>query len=168
MTPDGPCAIFCAEGGSEMKVSASILLLLLVATAPAITAAQGQDEPPLRQVMAPNFERMRDMLYHILVDEDYAVVLEDTEHIVEHARFIRARDPVKGMPENSYFQNYATFLEAHATSLGNVAKALLDEDVDPAHRQTHLRPQAAMHFGQIVTMCVSCHNRFRPVAPTPQ
>lgn len=149
-----------------MKITAAILLVL-VTSALGIAAAQGQAEPQLKDFMGPNFQRMRDMLYHILVDEDYAAVLEDTEHITEHARRIRALDPVKGMPEDSYFQNYATFLETHSKSLGIVAGNLLREAAHPEQRSLHLRPQAAMHFGQIVTMCVSCHNRFRPVPPTP-
>ena len=147
-----------------MKLSISILLLFAVATAVGLSA-QGQQKAELKQLMGPNFQKMSDMLQHILVDEDYAMVSKDAELIIRHARMIRNADPSKQMPNPSYFQNYANFLEAHATSLQNVADAIQLETRTHAERSEYLRPQAAMHFGQLVTMCVSCHNKYRQRSP---
>lgn len=146
-----------------MRLIASILLLLVSAVW--IPSAQAQEKPAeLKELMGPNFETMSDMLSHILIDEDYRAVLEDARRIRRHAQLIQGFNGSKEMPAGSYFQNYASFLEAHATGLSLVAETIERERLQ-AKRSEHLRPQAAMHFGQMITMCVSCHNRFRPRSP---
>jgi len=143
-----------------MKLTTVMLCVAIIAAA-GVLSAQGQQKAGLRRVMGPNFENMNDMLLHILVDEDYGTVSEDAKRIVKHAQLIRRVGPSKDMPDVSYFKNYANFLEAHAMSLGIVADTIQREENAKAERSVHLRPQAAMHYGQIVTMCVSCHNRYR-------
>ncbi len=147
-----------------MKLTTAMLCAAIIAAA-GVLSAQGQEKAGLRQVMGPNFQNMNDMLVHILVDENYGAVSEDAKRIVKHAQLIRKVGPSKDMPDVSYFKNFANFLEAHATSLGIVADTIQMEARAKAERSVHLRPQAAMHFGQIVTMCVSCHNRYRQRSP---
>ena len=147
-----------------MKLTTAMLCVAIIAAA-GVLSAQGQEKAGLRQVMGPNFENMNDMLLHILVDEDYGTVSEDAKRIVKHAQLIRKVGPSKDMPDVSYFKNYANFLEAHSTGLGIVAETIQAEERLGAERSAYLRPEAAMHFGQIVTMCVSCHNRYRQRSP---
>ena len=147
-----------------MKLIPLVLLLVAISSA-GILYAQAQEKGDLKQVMGPNFETMSDMLLHILVDEDYGIVSEDAKRISKHAQWIRKVGPSKDMPEVSYFKNYANFLEAHAMSLEIVADTIQREERAKGERSLHLRPEAAMHYGQIVTMCVSCHNRYRHRPP---
>jgi hypothetical protein len=65
------------------------------------------------------------------------------------------------MPKSDYFQSYALHLESSSHNLKVVAEEIEREQAAGAERSRYLRPNAAVFFGQIVSMCANCHNQFR-------
>jgi cytochrome c553 len=59
--------------------------------------------------------------------------------------------------------SYAYNLRTHADDLETISRALMEHDKGKEQlAMDSLREAAAAHYGGMVTMCVSCHNRFRP------
>lgn len=146
-----------------MKTMAAILLLL-VATVAAGAFARDEGAGDVTGEMKINREKMVEMLDLILLDKGWDVIIEDAKTLIEHARVIRNVDPsqyAKGMPKSDYFPSYALHLESSSYNLKVVAENIEIERSTGAEKSTHLRPNAAVFFGQIVSMCVNCHDRFR-------
>ncbi len=96
--------------------------------------------------------------------QDWDKTIKDAELLTKHAQAIRSLDPsqyTKEMPKSDYFQSYALHLESSSHNLKVVAEEIERERAAGAERSRYLRPNAAVFFGQIVSMCTNCHNQFR-------
>ena len=73
--------------------------------------------------------------------------------------------PKGSASDRQQFLSYAYNLDAHAQDIGSIVTLLIEHDKDRKQADLgvdHLREALAAHYGGMVTMCVACHNRFRP------
>jgi hypothetical protein len=76
--------------------------------------------------------------------------------------------PDSAKSERERFLAYASNLGAHARDMKTIAEALMKHDAAQAELGTDdLREALASHYGGMVMMCVTCHNRFRPLPRDP-
>jgi cytochrome c556 len=146
-----------------MKSIKAITVLFVVAVIGS-AFAQAQEAGDIKEKMKINYEKMGEMLGHILLDEDWDQTIKDAELLTNHAQAIKTLDPsryTKDMPKSDYFQSYALHLESSSHNLKIVAEEIERERAAGAERSRYLRPNAAVFFGQIVSMCVNCHDQFR-------
>jgi hypothetical protein len=146
-----------------MKSTNAITVLFVIAVVGfALVGAQAADE--LKKNMKLNYEKMGDMLGNILLDKDWDETVKDAELLATHAQEIKNLDSskyTKDMPKSEYFDSYALHLESSAQNLKIVAEEIQKEQAAGGERSRYLRPNAAVFFGQTVSMCVNCHNQFR-------
>ncbi len=146
-----------------MKAVNTVLVLLVVAVVGS-AFAQDQEADDIKEKMKINYEKMGALLDHILLDQGWDAVIEDAEQVKKHAQVIKTLDPsqyVEEMPKKDYFHSYALHLESSSHNLKIVAEEIERERAAGAKKSGHLRPNAAVFFGQITSMCVNCHNQFR-------
>jgi hypothetical protein len=146
-----------------MKATNAITVLFVVAVMGS-AFARAEEAGDIKQEMKVNYEKMGEMLGHILLDEDWDQTIKDAELLTKHAQAIKSLEPsryTKDMPESDYFQSYALHLESSSHNLKVVAEEIERERAAGAERSRYLRPNAAVFFGQIVSMCANCHNQFR-------
>jgi len=146
-----------------MKSINAITVLFVIAVMGS-AFAQAEEAGDIKQEMKINYEKMGEMLGHILLDENWDQTIKDAELLTKHAQTIRSVDPsgyTKGMPKSDYFQSYALHLESSSHNLKVVAEEIEKERAAGTERARYLRPNAAVFFGQIVSMCTNCHNQFR-------
>jgi hypothetical protein len=85
--------------------------------------------------------------------------------IRDHATALTKMVPANAEADRDLFLSYAYNLRTHADDLEKISQALIEHDKGKDHLVTDsLREAAAAHYGGMVTMCVACHNRFRPNA----
>ena len=131
------------------------ILILLVAAVVGSTPARGQEADAVKEKMKINYEKMGAMLDHILLDEGWDTIIKDAEKVIEHAQAIQALDPaqyVGEMPKKDYFKSYASHLESSSRNLKVVAEEIESERATGATKSGHLRPNAAVFFGQITSI----------------
>jgi len=146
-----------------MKSIKAITVLFVVAVVGS-TFAQAEEASGIKKTMKVNYEKMGEMLGNILLDKNWDQTIKDAEVLTEHAQEIKALDSsqyTKGMPNSEYFQSYALHLESSAHNLKVVAEDIKKEQASGGERSRYLRPNAAVFFGQTVSMCVNCHDQFR-------
>jgi hypothetical protein len=146
-----------------MKSINAITVLFVVAVMGS-AFAQTEETGDIKQEMKISYEKMGEMLGHILLDEDWDQTIKDAELLTKHAQAIKSLDSsryTKDMPKSDYFQSYALHLESSSHNLKVVAEEIEREQAAGAERSRYLRPNAAVFFGQIVSMCANCHNQFR-------
>jgi hypothetical protein len=146
-----------------MKSTKAITVLFVVAVMGSVFA-QAEEPSGIKEKMKINYEKMSDMLGNILLDKNWDKTIQDAELLATHAQEIKALDSsryTKDMPNSEYFQSYALHLESSANNLKVVAEDIEKEQASGAKRSRYLRPNAAVFFGQAVSMCVNCHNQFR-------
>jgi hypothetical protein len=144
------------------SMKAMTVLFVVVVMGSAFAGAEEADD--LKATMKMNYEKMGEMLGHILLDEDWDQTIKDAELLTKHAQAIKALDSsryTKDMPKSEYFESYALHLESSAHNLKVVAEEIERERAAGAERSRYLRPNAAVFFGQTVSMCANCHNQFR-------
>jgi hypothetical protein len=74
--------------------------------------------------------------------------------------------PASAEADRDRFLTYAYNLRGNADDLASIAQLLASRDSDKELLAVdELREAAAAHYGGMVTMCVACHNRFRPSPP---
>ncbi len=120
-------------------------------------------EKPIKQIMGENFGGLQVILYS-LIKGDYRAVPGQVDVIAEHAEELThiVPDGVSG-DRRDQFLAYASNMGAHATDLKTISQSLMERDEARGEAATdELREALAGHYGGMVTMCVSCHNRFRP------
>ncbi len=122
--------------------------------------AQQEGTDYVQQKMAINFAKMTSILNHLLIDENYEVIIQEANAIEEHAKWMKKRIP-ELRKDNEFFEGYVLQLESNATNLKAIAKRIYKERGLGNKSSEFLRAQASAHFGQMVTMCVSCHNTSR-------
>jgi len=128
--------------------------------ASSLGAAEGQT---LKQLMGDNYAGLQKILV-ALINANYAEVPAQASLIAEHAAEIRERVPDSAKNDRDRFMFYAYNLEAHANDLKSISEVLIAQDKKQGEKlhENQLREALAAHYGGVVEMCVSCHNRFRP------
>lgn len=136
--------------------------VLLSASQLAITETAAA-EVPIKQLMGENFGGLQTILYG-LISANYGAVPGQADVIQEHAADLSAMVPDSAQSEREQFLAYANNLSAHARDMKTIAEELMRRDKARAESSTdYLREALASHYGGMVTMCVACHNRFRPL-----
>jgi hypothetical protein len=137
--------------------AAGAVAALWVAAHPA-----GAADPSLKQLMGENFAGLQKILV-ALINSKYADVPAEVKLIHDHATQLTQMVPESARGDRDQFLTYAYNLRGHADDLSAIAQALggPGEVKDPRAKDA-LREAAAAHYGGMVTMCVACHNRFRP------
>jgi cytochrome c553 len=149
------------RAGRELAlVGGFVAAAALWAVAPPVVA-QGQPQA-LKQLMGENFAGLQTILIS-LVTANYAAVPDQVALIEEHADRLTQMIPESAKDDRGRFLSYAYNLRTNAQDLGSIVKILMEHDRGKQQLATdELREAAAAHYGGMVTMCVSCHNRFRP------
>ena len=122
----------------------------------------GAEEGPLKQRMGDNFAGLQVILI-ALINANYEAVPEQAEMIHSHATGLTRDVPEVASKDREQFLFYAYNLQSHAADLKAISELLIEHDKGKAKalREDHLREALAAHYGGVVEMCVSCHNRFR-------
>jgi len=147
---------------SRIRIAAAVAgaVLVVVVGASAETAEKPGD---LKQMMGENFAGLQTILY-ALISANYAAVPDQVEVISQHATALTQMVPANAKARRTQFLTYAMNLGAHAEDLKQISRALMEHD---AQRATpgpdYLREALAAHYGGMVSMCVACHNQFRPL-----
>jgi len=129
------------------------------------TAAEAEPkQQSLKQLMGENFAGLQQILV-ALVNSNYAGVAAPVKTIHDHATALTQMVPANAKADRDRFLSYAYELRTHADDLATISALLVEQDKDKQHTANNsLREAAAAHYGGMVTMCVTCHNRFRPTA----
>jgi cytochrome c556 len=134
----------------------------LVLAAPQIAAA----EADIKTLMGDNFGGLQTILFG-LISANYGAVPDQADIIRDHAEQLSGMIPASAAQEKTQFLAYANNLAAHATDMKTIAQELMKHDAERGISSTdYLREALASHYGGMVTMCVACHNRYRPL-PAP-
>jgi hypothetical protein len=148
------------RAGVAATVFAGVLAALWGATLPARAKEQS-----LKQLMAENFAGLQVILV-ALINSDYAAVPAQVKVIEEHATQLTQKVPQVAQADRDRFLSYAYNLRGNAADLGSIVQVLIEHDEGKQLLAAdELRAAAAAHYGGMVTMCVACHNQFRPAAP---
>jgi cytochrome c556 len=152
--------------GGTMSCRRIALITILSTFAGVIATAQPAvaETRVIKQVMAENFDGLQRILLS-LIAADYAGVPELAGAIHEHAEEIMQMVPKDARDERVQFLTYAYNLQKHADDIKSISETLIElqqkgEAKVPGAIQ--LQEAIAAHYGGVVTMCVACHNRFRP------
>jgi hypothetical protein len=139
-------------------VVAGVLAALWSATLPA-----GAEEQNLKQLMAENFAGLQGILV-ALINSNYAAVPAQVKVIEDHASALTQKAPPQlAQKDRDRFLSYAYNLRGHAADLDAIVQVLIEHDKGKQLLAAdELRAAAAAHYGGMVTMCVACHNQFRP------
>ncbi len=143
---------------------AAALVGVVVAGWGGVTALAAPKEQSLKQQMGENFAGLQQILVS-LITSNYAGVPAQVKLIHEHATALATMVPANAQADRDRFLSYAYELRTHADDLDAIAQLLMEHDKGKQQLATDsLREAAAAHYGGMVTMCVACHNRFRPNA----
>ena len=143
---------------------AAALVGIVVAGLSGAAALAEPKEQSLKQLMGENFAGLQQILVS-LITSNYAGVAAPVKVIHDHATALTTRVPAGAEADRNRFLSYAYELRTHADDLATIAQVLVEHDAGKQQLATDsLREAAAAHYGGMVTMCVSCHNRFRPTA----
>lgn len=143
---------------------AAALVGVVVAGLGGAAALAAPKEQSLKQLMGENFAGLQQILVS-LITSNYGGVEAPVKVIHDHATQLTEMLPASAQSDRSRFLSYAYELRTHADDLGTIAKTLVEHDKGKQQLATDsLREAAAAHYGGMVTMCVACHNRFRPTA----
>lgn len=138
---------------------ASLAAAAVVFGAPGVAGA----ETDIKQLMGENFGGLQTILYG-LISANYSAVPDHADVIRGHAMELSDMIPESAKDEREQFLAYANNLAAHAQDMKTIAQTLMQHDAARGESGTdYLREALASHYGGMVTMCVACHNRFRPL-----
>ncbi|HEY5657723.1 MAG TPA: hypothetical protein VIY27_08020 [Myxococcota bacterium] len=142
--------------------TAGVLAACAVAALVMTAGIAGGEERPLKQLMGDNFAGLQVILIS-LVNANYEAVPAQAEMIHSHATELTRNVPEIAQKDREQFLYYAYNLQSHAADLKAISELLIEHDKGKSEelREDHLREALAAHYGGVVEMCVSCHNRFR-------
>ena len=147
----------------RVRIAAALVGIVAVGLLGASALAETKEQS-LKQLMGQNFAGLQQILV-ALINSDYAGVAAPVKLIHDHASALTKMVPKGAESDRDRFLSYAFELRTHADDLATISKALVEHDKGKQHLATDsLREAAAAHYGGMVTMCVACHNRFRPQA----
>jgi len=141
------------------RIALVIILGVVAAAQPALAESRS-----IREVMAGNFEGLQLILVS-LISSDYAEVPERAQAIRQHAEELMQMVPKHAKSERVQFLTYAYNLQKHADDIKSITETLLELQQKGEAKlpgAVQLQEAVAAHYGGVVTMCVACHNRFRP------
>jgi hypothetical protein len=147
------------------RASASVLAVLILAGMGGTNPA-GAKDPAMQKLMGDNFASLQQILTALIMT-NYAGVPERLQAIEDHATELTQTIPESAKSDRDRFITYAYNLRGHAVDLESIVELLIETDKGRPKTEIatdQLREAAAAHYGGMVTMCVSCHNRFRPLA----
>jgi len=143
------------------RIAAAALGLFVAGLGGAASVA-GAKEQTLKEMMGENFAGLQTILIS-LIASNYSAVPAQVKLIHDHATALTKMVPANAQADRDRFLSYAYELRTHADDLEKISRALIERDKGREQVVTDsLREAAAAHYGGMVTMCVSCHNRFRP------
>jgi FlaG/FlaF family flagellin (archaellin) len=122
------------------------------------------EQTSIKKLMGENFSGLQRILI-ALITSNYAAVPEHANAIHEHAAELAGMAPEGPNADRQEFLSYAYNLDVHARDIKSIVTLLIQNDKDSGTANlgaNHLRGALAAHYGGMVTMCVACHNRFRP------
>ena len=147
---------------------ARIATLFLGGIAAATLGASGltvAKQATIKEIMGENFAGLQTILI-ALVTANYETVPAHANLIREHAVHLTRTVPDNAKGNRDQFLTYAYNLQTHATDVMSIVEVLIKRDKARAGADElvtdQLRVALAAHYGGMVTMCVACHNRFRP------
>jgi hypothetical protein len=144
------------------RIAAAALGLFAAAGLAGAASVAGAKEQTLKELMGQNFAGLQTILIS-LITSNYSAVPSQVKLIHEHATALTKMVPANAQADRDRFLSYAYELRTHADDLETISRALIEHDKGKEQLATDsLREAAAAHYGGMVTMCVSCHNRFRP------
>ena len=147
--------------GRRNAAIVAVLAVVIAAVGVGLRTAHAAD-PKLKALMGENFAGLQRILV-ALIQSKYADIPDQVKLIHDHATMLTQMVPDSAKTERDQFLAYAYNLRAHADDLSSISKALTEHDAGKQQLPTdQLREAAAAHYGGMVTMCVACHNRFRP------
>lgn len=124
--------------------------------------AAGAKEQTLKQLMGENFAGLQVILIS-LITSNYTNVPAQVKVIQDHATHLTEIASKVAKKDQARFLGYAYNLRANAADLGSIVQLLIEHDKGKKQLGVdELRVAAASHFGGMVTMCVACHNQYRP------
>jgi len=133
------------------------IAIVLIAFQPAV------GQTPIKKLMGENFGGLQTILY-ALISANYAAVPSQVDVIRAHAEELGEMIPDSAKDERNQFLAYANNLSAHAKDMKTISELLMKRDQERMESsQDYLREALAAHYGGMVTMCVACHNRYRPL-----
>jgi hypothetical protein len=101
-----------------------------------------------------------------LISSNYESVPAQVDLIREHAAHLTRMVPDNAKANRDQFLTYAYNLQGHAVDVKSIVELLIERDKTRVAADElatdELREALAAHYGGMVTMCVACHNRFRP------
>ena len=129
----------------------------------ALSVGAQTPSPELKKLMGENFAGLQTILVS-LITANYKAVPDQVKLIEDHAQKLTGMVPAKlSDKERQRFMSYAYNLRTHTEDLDSIIHVLMQHDEGKQQLGTdELREAAAAHYGGMVTMCVACHNRFRP------
>ena len=143
---------------------AAAALGLVVAGLSGAAGLAGAKEQTVKELMGQNFAGLQQILIS-LITSNYSGVPAQVKLIHDHATALTQMVPANAQADRDRFLSYAYELRTHAADLDTIVQALMEHDKGKKQLATDsLREAAAAHYGGMVTMCVACHNRFRPSA----
>jgi cytochrome c556 len=143
------------------RIAAAALGLFAAGLAGSASVA-GAKEQTLKELMGENFAGLQTILTS-LITSNYSAVPSQVKLIHEHADALMKMAPANPQADRDRFLSYAYELRTRADDLDTISRALIEHDKGKEQLVTDsLREAAAAHYGGMVTMCVACHNRFRP------
>jgi hypothetical protein len=144
-----------------IRISATALAVAIACVFGASPLAA--EEKPIKRLMGENFAGLQTILYG-LISANYAAVPSQADVIREHAAELTEMIPDSAKDEREKFLAFANNLAAHAQDMKTIAQELTRRDQARQESSTdYMREALAAHYGGMVTMCVACHNRFRPL-----
>ncbi|HXK24454.1 MAG TPA: hypothetical protein VMS55_17425 [Myxococcota bacterium] len=146
------------------RIAAAVLAGVLAALWGATPSAAAKEQD-MKQLMAENFAGLQTILV-ALINSNYAAVPDQVKIIQDHATQLTHKVPPQIAPaDRERFLSYAYNLRGNAADLGAIVQLLIEHDKGKELLAAdELRAAAASHYGGMVTMCVTCHNQFRPTA----
>ena len=142
--------------------SAAIAFGILVLALWGIALPAGAQGQTLKEIMGENFAGLQSILVS-LIRANYATVPQQIAVIEEHANRLTHNVPASAAGDRDRFLSYAYSLRTNAQDLDSIVRTLIEHDRGKEMLSyDDLREAAAAHYGGMVTMCVACHNRFRP------
>ena len=154
-----------------LRITAAALATVGVLASGGTNVARAEDaamkqDPQIQKMMGDNLANVQFILA-ALIQSNYADLPERLRSIEAHAADLTQNVPASAEADRDRFVGYAYNLRGHAADLRSIAALLVEHDAaHPAGEivTDQLREAAAAHYGGMVTMCVTCHNSFRPLA----
>ena len=148
--------------GSRTAACIASLAVLLATAGVVLPAGAQSGSQDLKTLMGENFAGLQAILV-ALITANYASLPDQVKLIEDHADQLTEMVPAEAEKDRVRYLSYAYNLRTHANDLDSIVKVLMEHDKGKQQLGTdELREAAAAHYGGMVTMCVACHNRFRP------